>query len=66
MFKNLTIKARLIYLIAFLSVVLAVIGFLGLRGLGQSNDGLRSVYLDRTVPLGDLASIHAMMMENVR
>ncbi|MFZ2302006.1 MAG: methyl-accepting chemotaxis protein, partial [Gallionella sp.] len=66
MFKNLTIKARLIYLITFLSVALAAIGFIGLRGMGQANDGLRSVYLDRAVPLGQLAEISDLMAENIR
>ncbi|MDZ4219695.1 MAG: methyl-accepting chemotaxis protein, partial [Methylobacter sp.] len=66
MLKNLTIKARLIYLIAFLSVVLAVIGFIGLRGMSNANDGLRSVYLDRAVPLAQIAEIADLMAENVQ
>jgi methyl-accepting chemotaxis protein len=66
MFKNLTIKARLIYLIAFLSIALAIVGFVGLRGMGQSNDGLRTVYLDRTVPLDQIAEISDLMAENIR
>jgi methyl-accepting chemotaxis protein len=66
MFKNLTIKARLIYLIAFLSVALAIVGFVGLRGMGQSNDGLRSVYQDRTIPLDQIAEISDLMAENIR
>ena len=66
MFKNLTIKARLIYLISFLSVVLAVIGFMGLRGMSHANDGLQTVYLDRAVPLGQIAEISDLMAENIR
>ncbi|MDD2914516.1 MAG: methyl-accepting chemotaxis protein [Gallionella sp.] len=66
MFKNLTIKARLIYLIAFLSVALAIVGFVGLRGMGQANDGLRTVYLDRTIPLDQIAEISDLMAENIR
>ncbi|OGS81489.1 MAG: hypothetical protein A2061_03265 [Gallionellales bacterium GWA2_59_43] len=66
MFKNLTIKARLIYLIAFMSIALAIVGFVGLRGMGQSNDGLRSVYLDRAIPLGQIAEISDLMAENIR
>ena len=66
MFKNLTIKARLIYLIAFLSIALAIVGFVGLRGMSHSNDGLRSVYLDRAIPLGQIAEISDLMAENVR
>ena len=66
MFKNLTIKTRLIFLVAFLSIVLAVIGFMGLRGMSHANDGLRSVYLDRAIPLGQIAEISDLMAENTR
>ncbi len=66
MFKNLTIKARLIYLITFLSVALAAIGFIGLRGMSHANDGLQTVYLDRAVPLGQIAEISDLMAENIR
>jgi methyl-accepting chemotaxis protein len=66
MFNNLTIKARLIYLIAFLSIALAIVGFVGLRGMSQANDGLRSVYIDRAIPLGQIAEISDLMAENIR
>ncbi|MDP2143947.1 MAG: methyl-accepting chemotaxis protein [Gallionella sp.] len=66
MFKNLTIKARLIYLVAFLSVALLIVGFVGLRGMSQANDGLRSVYIDRAIPLGQIAEISDLMAENIR
>ena len=35
MFGNLTIKARLIFVIGLLSVLAVVIGFLGMRGMSQ-------------------------------
>ena len=57
MFSNLTIKTRLILLITLLSVLLAAIGALGLSGMSGSNQGLKSVYEDRTVPLMDLGKI---------
>ena len=66
MFKNLTIKARLIFLVAVLSIGIAVIGFIGLRGMSHSNDGLRSVYLDRAVPLAQIAEITDLMAENIQ
>jgi len=58
MFKNLTIKTRLIYLIAFLSIVLAVIGFIGLRGMSTSQEGLRTVYEDRLIAAVRLAEVN--------
>jgi len=57
MLNNLTVKARLFSLIAFFSVMLAVTSFIGLKGMNDSNTALRSVYLDRAVPLGQLAEI---------
>ncbi len=57
MFSNLTIRARLIGLVSFLSVLLISIGIMGLWGMSQSNQGLQTVYLDRTVPLGDVNMI---------
>ncbi len=57
MFNNLTIKTRLISLITFLSVLMIAVGVMGLWGMGQSNQGLKTVYEDRTVPLGDVNMI---------
>ncbi|HEU0186376.1 MAG TPA: MCP four helix bundle domain-containing protein, partial [Gallionellaceae bacterium] len=57
MFSNLTIRARLIFLVAMLSVLLAAIGVLGLFGMSGSNQGLKTVYEDRTIPLMDMGKI---------
>ncbi|MDO8991056.1 MAG: methyl-accepting chemotaxis protein, partial [Sideroxyarcus sp.] len=66
MLNNLTVRTRLFSLIGMMSVLLAIIGFVGLQGMGQSNDGLRTVYLDRTIPLAQLAEMTDLMAENVR
>ncbi|MBU1775725.1 MAG: Tar ligand binding domain-containing protein [Gammaproteobacteria bacterium] len=66
MFNNLTVRARLFSLIGMMSVLLIIIGFIGLQGMGGSNAGLRTVYLDRTVPLDQLAEMTDLMSENVR
>ncbi len=57
MFSNMTIRTRLIFIITLLSVLLVAIGVLGLSGMSGSNQGLKSVYEDRTVPLMDLGKI---------
>lgn len=62
--KNLTIKARLIFVLGFLSTALAAIGGLGIYGMNQSNAGLLSVYEDSTVPAIQIADIRAMIMRN--
>ncbi|MDP1557312.1 MAG: methyl-accepting chemotaxis protein [Nitrosomonas sp.] len=55
--NNMTIKSRLIIVIGMLSLLLAGIGGLGLYGMNQSNDALKSVYEDRAIPLADLALV---------
>jgi methyl-accepting chemotaxis protein len=64
MFKNLTIKTRLIFILAFMSVMLVVGGFLGLGGMAQTEAGLKTVYEDRTIPLGQVGHIEALLLEN--
>jgi methyl-accepting chemotaxis protein len=57
MFSSLTIKTRLTLLVLLLSVLLVAVGVLGLAGMNGSNQGLKTVYEDRTVPLMDLGKI---------
>ncbi|MHB1093203.1 methyl-accepting chemotaxis protein [Thiobacillus sp.] len=64
MFGNLTIKSRLVFVIGFMSVLLVGIGILGLTSLSSTNDDLKSVYEDRTVALGQLASISMLVNQN--
>lgn len=54
---QLSIKSRLIYTIAFLALLLIVIGGLGIHSLGTSNESLKTVYEDRVVPLQQLKLI---------
>ncbi len=62
--KNLKISTRLSMLIAIASVVMLIIGLYGLRGLDHTNAGLKTVYEDRTVALGYLGDIQALLLEN--
>ena len=50
MFTNTSIKFRLMFVISILSMLMIGIGALGLYGFNHSNEGLKSVYEDRTVP----------------
>lgn len=54
MFNNMKIGVRLYLLVAISAVLLVIIGILGLRSASQSNAGLKTVYEDRTVALGQL------------
>ncbi|MDI9853887.1 methyl-accepting chemotaxis protein [Comamonas sp. 17RB] len=58
------ISTRLILLVGAMSMLLLGVGLLGLRGMGASNDGLKTVYEDRTVALGKLGQIQSLMMTN--
>ena len=63
MFKNLTIKSRLAIVISFLLTALLVVGGMGLYGMNKSNEGLRTVYEDRTVALGQVAHVQALILD---
>ena len=64
MLNNLTIKARLFFIIGLMSAIMLTLTGLNLYALHQTNEGLRSVYVDRTLPLGDLAEIKTLILHN--
>ncbi len=64
MFKNLTIKARLIFILSFLVVFLLGIEMLGLFGMSAANDGLKTVYEDRVIPLGQLVHVESLLQQS--
>jgi len=61
MLKNLSIKSRLSFVIAFLSVLLVGIGTLGVLSLNITNDALKSVYEDRVLALGQLERVASLI-----
>ncbi|MES2756070.1 MAG: methyl-accepting chemotaxis protein [Pseudomonadota bacterium] len=64
MFKNLTIKTRLAFVIGLLCLISLAIGLLGLRSLGATNDALQTVYNDRLVAVGQLDEVLALIQQN--
>jgi methyl-accepting chemotaxis protein len=64
MFKNLTIKARLVFVLACMGLMLAGLGGLGLWGLSETDEELRGIYQDRMLPLGQLGEIRALILAN--
>jgi methyl-accepting chemotaxis protein-1 (serine sensor receptor) len=62
--NKLKISTRLSILIGILSVLMVFVGGIGLRGISQANDALKTVYEDRTVPLGQLAEIGQLVVRN--
>ncbi|CAH0210005.1 Methyl-accepting chemotaxis protein II [Massilia sp. Bi118] len=64
MFKNISIKARLIFLTALLSAVAIVVGLAGLSNLSATNASLQTVYNDRLIALADLSNVLNLMQRN--
>ncbi len=66
MFPKLTIKARLVAVIGFLSLALVAGGAMGIFGVRASNGRLEAVYQDRLIPLTQVTEINALMQDNMR
>lgn len=64
MLENLTIKFRLIFVIAFLCIVSVTVGALGLVQLGSTNASVKTLYEDRVVALGQLNTVLTLMQQN--
>jgi methyl-accepting chemotaxis protein len=63
--KHLSVNARLIGLVIFLSLVSVIVGGVGLYGMSRTVQGLQTVYDDRVVPLRDLKVIADMYAVNI-
>jgi methyl-accepting chemotaxis protein len=61
---NLTIRSRLILILALLSLLALATSAVGLLGMSKTNEGLRSVYEDRTIPMGQLGHIENLILDN--
>ncbi len=62
--NNLKVSTRLTLLIGILSALLVTVGSLGIFGIGKSNDALKTVYEDRTMPMGQLGEIRSLVLHN--
>ena len=63
-FKSISVKARLIFLAASLSLGMMAIGAYGMFGISRANDEMLSLYQNRTVPLGQITEIQRMLLQN--
>ncbi len=62
--NNLKISTRLVILISILSTLLIAIGSVGLFGIHQTDEALRTVYQARLVPTGQIAEIQKLLLRN--
>jgi methyl-accepting chemotaxis protein-1 (serine sensor receptor) len=63
-FKALTIKSRLMMVIAIMAVLLLTIGGLGLFGMGKTKDALHIMYENSVVPANQLSEIQKLLFTN--
>ncbi|MDO9046271.1 MAG: methyl-accepting chemotaxis protein [Methylobacter sp.] len=64
LFNDLNIKSRLIAIVGLLSILLLVIGGIGLLGMSKAEEGLRTVYQDRTLPISRISAIQNLLLTN--
>ncbi|WP_100753595.1 methyl-accepting chemotaxis protein [Vibrio salilacus] len=64
MFKNISVKFKLTMLVGVLSLLLIVVGSLGLYGMQKTLHGLETVYYDRTVPALSIGDIKIRFLNN--
>jgi methyl-accepting chemotaxis protein len=64
MFKNLTIKTRLIFVIGFLSLQLVAGGVIGIVSLKFANDDIASLYQERLVATSQIDGVARLMGRN--
>ena len=64
MFKNLTIKTRLIFVIGFLSLQLVAGGVIGIVSLKFANDDIQSLYQERLVAISQIDGVARLMSRN--
>jgi len=64
MFKNITIRTRLIFVIALLGIELVVGAVIGLLSLGHANREMHATYADGMVPMGQLDQVVRALNQN--
>ncbi len=64
MFKDLTIRTRLIFILSALVAFLLGIQMLGLFGMSNAIGGLETVYHDRAIPLKQVGYIESLLLHN--
>jgi methyl-accepting chemotaxis protein len=59
MLQNTRILVRLAAMVAVMFALMAAVAVVGIRGMGSANEGLRTVYMDRAVPLEQIGTIQS-------
>ena len=64
MLRNLGIGRRLMFLVLFLLLLAGLVAAMGLYSAGKSQDGMRTIYDDRLIPLSQLANIDRLILRS--
>jgi methyl-accepting chemotaxis protein len=62
--ENISIKARLLMVIAIMSVLLLAVGGMGLFGMGKASEGLRTVHNNRMLPSNQIFQVQKLLLTN--
>lgn len=65
MFSNMKVALRLAILAGALLVFMVIIGGMGVKGMHDEHEAMRTVYMDRVIPLKDLKLIADMYAVNI-
>lgn len=63
--RKLTIRAKLGFVIALMSIGMLTVGYLGLNGMLNMERGLRSVYADQLLPSQQIGTINDLMRADI-
>ncbi len=63
-FKHLNIKSRLIAIVGLLSMLLLVIGGVGVLSMNKAKESLRNAYENRLLPISQISSIQTLLLIN--
>ena len=62
--KNTSVKFRVVTVLAALTLLLVVLGGIGLYGMSKSAESLREVYEQRTIPIAQISNIQQLLLTN--
>lgn len=65
MFSTMKVATRLAVLAGTLLILMIVIGVTGVKGMSEAHEAMRTVYMDRVIPLKDLKLIADMYAVNI-
>ena len=65
MFSNMKVALRLAILAGTLLILMLFISGMGIKGMHEAHQGMRTVYMDRVIPLKDLKLIADMYAVNI-